>query len=131
MRHMNFVRIALKHARKSQHNFQLAALLVKSGRILSVGFNSTKTSPCLLKLHKPRPINKLHAEQCALNRCGLEETQGASLYIARISKSRKEGGMAKPCSMCMELIRRAGIKKIYYTTDEGDIICERIYAQPN
>ncbi len=33
---------------------------------------------------------------------------------------------SRPCYNCLNMMKAVGINKIYYTTDNGDIICERI-----
>jgi deoxycytidylate deaminase len=33
---------------------------------------------------------------------------------------------SKPCKHCIDYIKRIGIKKIYYSNDEGQIVYEKI-----
>lgn len=33
--------------------------------------------------------------------------------------TKKPFGLARPCPACMAMIKNLGIKKIYYTTDDG------------
>lgn len=51
--------------------------------------------------------------------------QRATAYIARIDKSGSLK-MARPCDSCMQALRSAGIKKIVYSTDEGNIVSEQL-----
>ena len=43
-----------------------------------------------------------------------------SVYIYRVCKGKRLGhGLARSCAGCMAAIQDKGIKKIYYTTDDG------------
>jgi len=35
-------------------------------------------------------------------------------------------GNSKCCADCIKMMKLVGIRKVYYTTDSGDIICEKI-----
>ena len=55
------------------------------------------------------------------------------MYVARLS----ETGWAdsKPCTDCLETLRRFKISRVYYTTRENGIVSEKVkdmvgYAQP-
>jgi len=56
------------------------------------------------------------------NRC---ENNKTDLYVVRI---RTDGmyGNAKPCFECMNAIRGAGIRRVYYTTDEQTLKRENV-----
>lgn len=53
----------------------------------------------------------LHAEIAALVRCRKDPY---ALYVARVD-ARLRPAMARPCPICMEAIRKAGVKEIYFT----------------
>lgn len=48
-----------------------------------------------------------------------------SLLVVRVNK---EGKMAnsKCCVLCTALLKAVGISKIYYSTDSGEIVCQRV-----
>ena len=52
------------------------------------------------------------------------KTEGADNYVTRHTPTGM--AMAKPCDNCMEAIRAAGIRRIYYTNDglQGDTMKE-------
>jgi tRNA(Arg) A34 adenosine deaminase TadA len=117
----DFIRLAMKVARKSPCSFKIGALVVKGGRVLSWGHNKDKTDP--IRIRRPNPyVDKLHAELVALH--GITETGGCTLYVVRVGRV-KSMALAKPCRMCMEMIRKAKIRKLIYSTDDG-MICERV-----
>lgn len=116
-------RIASKEAVKSAHTqHKVGAVIAKSGRILSTGFNSLRPSS---KLRTPT----LHAEAAAvlklLNQRRLSDLAGAEIYVTRFTKGGRVG-LARPCPNCYQLIRACGISQIHYTTNDGTTISERV-----
>ena len=116
-------RLAKKEAVKSPHEqHKLGAVVVKSGNVLSTGFNSLRPSG-LLK------TNTLHAEAAAilkvLKEGRLASLSGAEIYVSRFTRGGRVG-LARPCVQCLELIRSCGIRRMHYTTDEGTTVTEKI-----
>lgn len=107
---------------------RLGAVLVYKNKVLSVGWNSTKTNPTQKRLNVQRgfdvnasnAFNTLHAEvDCLLKAKDLDIDWGkASIFVYRIKKNG-EVGLSRPCKGCMTLIKSMGIKNIYYSTDDG------------
>ena len=60
----------------------------------------------------------LHAELMCLNNLATTENVKTKLYIYRQRKDQPFG-LARPCKACMAAIRKAGIRHIYYTTNDG------------
>ena len=54
------------------------------------------------------------------------KVKGCSILVIRISKTRKILSLAKPCSMCMDLLRYVGIKTVFYSTSDGKIMSEKL-----
>lgn len=113
---MKWFRMAEKTAKNStfeQH--RLGAVVVKSGRILSTGYNEIRYTR---ELGNPT----LHAEQAAilklLKQRRLSDLIGATLYVTRFTRGGRIG-ISMPCDDCAALIRSVGIKEVHYTTDEG------------
>ena len=94
-----FLRLALRRIdgeEYSQHiQHRHAAVIVKAGRVLSVGRNRNKTHPDSI----------------------------ATIYVARIGRSG-DPGMSCPCDMCQGLISKYGLKRAIFTTDYGTGILE-------
>lgn len=107
---------------------RLGAVLIYKGKVMSVGWNSTKTSPLQRQLNRYRGYdvdaseahNTLHAEVACLTKArDLDIDWGrASIFVYRIKKD-ESAGLARPCKGCQALIKSMGIKNIYYTTDDG------------
>lgn len=104
----------------SRGKFRIGAILTDNKRIVSVGFNQYKTHPKLAK-YSDHPF--LHAETHSMIRHGLDNCEGLTMYILRYRKGG-DVGMAKPCDVCMHMIKESGISKIYYTTSGQSYILD-------
>ena len=99
-------------------------------RIISSATNSNKTHPLQKKLNKERfdidSHHSLHAEVSALLPLMKENIDFSKVEIYT-HRNFKDGryAMARPCPSCMKLIRQLGIKKIWFTTEDG-YACEYV-----
>lgn len=97
-------------------NYKLACVITdKQGKLISVGWNSSKTHPTQAKYaaktgHHTKIF--LHAEIAALVKA---KGRGSRMYIVRVTKNGNLGN-SRPCSVCQLAIREAGIKNVWYTT---------------
>lgn len=110
--------IATEEAMRSEHNFKHGAVLTRQGKIV----NSARNQYCTLDRisnFKAR-IWSIHAEMNVLNGLPKCVTRGADLYVVRVSKKNHQFMNSKPCKICSSLIRKAGIKNVYYSTDTMD-----------
>lgn len=101
---------------------RLAAVLCKGNKVLSVGINRFEETNELLDVHpdirQPDYCKGIHAEVAAIKPLRFQKLNGAHLYVARV-KNDGSFGLAAPCETCLRHIIRKGIKKVYFTTDEG------------
>tara|TARA_R110000796_G_scaffold6206_3_gene22349 strand:- start:819 stop:1247 length:429 start_codon:yes stop_codon:yes gene_type:complete len=124
-----FLRLALRRIdgeEYSQHiQHRHAAVIVKAGRVLSVGRNRNKTHPdSILYEDGERILKTIHAEFDAISRVkNKKQLKGATIYVARIGRSG-DPGMSCPCDMCQGLISKYGLKRAIFTTDYGTGILE-------
>lgn len=109
----------------SDHRVKLGCVIVSKHRIVSSGFNSnSKCHPVQAQLDSQHfgcsCIGKLHAETTALLPLLRQKVDlsKATLYVYRSHRDRSLA-MARPCPRCMQLIRKAKISKIRYTTEDG------------
>lgn len=103
----------------------IGCVVVYKGKVISTGYNCTKTHPLQKAYNKERfpedcSPHSMHAETHAL--CSIRgmdiDWNKAVIYNYR---EHKDGslGLARPCKSCMKLIRDMGIRKVCYTTNEG------------
>jgi deoxycytidylate deaminase len=137
----SFLNDLLNASKDSIINHKLAAIIFKGNTILSKACcNSPKISNKKILDHYTNH-GSIHAEANAiLNYYGKNfyynkyksivylpndiKKNNIDLMVARFNKS---GLMcnARPCYNCLELMKIIGIRKVYYTTDDG-ILCEEI-----
>ena len=93
------LKVARKKAKECDYIYRLGAVVVRGGKILSIASNTRKG----------------HAEVNAIKQAS--KTEGADIYVTRHTPTGM--AMAKPCDNCMEAIKAAGIRRIYYTSRDG------------
>ena len=99
------VKLAAKLALRSPHHQQRhAAIVLKGGAVLALGYN-----------HDSR-----HAEAVALGKLWPSKRRGATLLSLRLKPSGSIG-LAKPCRRCEKLCREAGLARVYFSTASGDV----------
>jgi dCMP deaminase len=95
---------------------KVGAIVVKDGRIISIGYNGTPSgwdNCCEDEDNKTKP-EVSHAEENALGKLAASHESGynAHMYITH-----------SPCLSCAKLIYNSGISKVYYRekyrSDEG------------
>jgi deoxycytidylate deaminase len=103
---------------KSDYKIKMGCVIVTHGKPISVGFNCQKSHP-----QKVSRCACVHAEVSALISADTSVNGG----IAYIYRERKDGslGLARPCNNCYVSLKKAGIKKIVYSTYTGYAV-ERI-----
>ena len=119
-----FLRMALRRILNESYSTHIqhrhAAVVVKGGRVLSMGRNRNKTHPeSVMRSDGERILKTIHAELDAISRVkNKEQLRGATIYVARLGRNGYPG-MSCPCKMCQELINRHGLKKAVFTTEYG------------
>lgn len=128
-RYEKFFNIAKEISRISDfQRAKVGAVVVENNRIISSGYSSKKTSPLQHKYNAYRHFDNpdkytppyIHAEIMALAPIMHQNHNWhkVSIYVYR---EKKDGTIscARPCEACMALIRKLGIRKIFYTNWEG------------
>ena len=117
---------AERHEYDSGADYKLAAMIVKGGAIISVGFNKRQTNSFVEHYHTLANGKKdfclsTHAEMDAVLQVRSKvDLCGSKIYVARIRKNEKIGhlAMAKPCRVCQRVLLSYGIKRAIYTIDD-------------
>lgn len=118
---------AKEESYRSDHHYKIGCVIVNGHKIISYGHNSnTKCHPLQAKADIDTfgvdCPGKVHAEFEALLPMikSHQDLSHATVYVFR-QHSNNCVALARPCSRCMSLIRRAGIKKIKYTGENSYI----------
>lgn len=122
----HFLNIARNMSQFSDlQQYKLGAVLISKGKIISKGYNSTKTHPEQKKYNELRTninLDKanhyLHAEFDAIRKAKNTSLKNAELYIYHINRNGEQK-LARPCAGCMNAIKEHGIKVIHYSTPDG------------
>ena len=108
--------LTIEEARKSRMRHRVGAVVVnKKGKVVSSASNVMKSHP--VQAMYAKKVNKeesiyLHAEIAAMLRCYREDAH--SIYVARLLRTG-DLGLAKPCSICTQMILDMDISEVYYT----------------
>jgi deoxycytidylate deaminase len=105
---------------------QVGAIIVLRNEIISTGYNRRKTFPMQAywaeKAGRPAAVYP-HAEISALHK--LSNSQEYDVRMSGIGKVyvyRETAlglGIARPCEICTMALKAFGIKRVFYTTDQG------------
>lgn len=124
--HRTYFKAAKAISELSDYKQRMGCVIVYKHRIISSGCNKHKTNPLQKKYNRYRfgedeGIHSVHAEVDALSplidRDDIDLSH-VSLYIYRQHKNG-DLALARPCNSCMALIKKLGIRNIYYTTYGG------------
>lgn len=107
----SFLAATAKIATTSDYRFRMAALLVRSGRVLGGDVNIPRITP-------DTPPNRCstHAEIRVIK--NTKNTDGATMYIARLLLDDTPA-MSKPCVWCLNYIIDAGVSRVVFTENNG------------
>jgi len=115
----SLVELAIHLAEKSVcHKQRHGCVIFKNKYILSTGYNQKRYCKDLDSQYK-NWIDSLHAEQKAIifSQYSLKRS---SLLVVRLNRNNKLV-YSKPCSVCLNLIKKIGISKVFFSNQEGDI----------
>ena len=108
---IKYLKLAEKEANKSNERYKLGCLLIKNGHILGRGFNINKSHP----KYGSGYHDFLHAEGRAILNA---VSKGKNLIDSSALVFRRNSLLAKPCKDCMKLLKKFGIKEVYYTNNQ-------------
>lgn len=109
-----FFDLAKKLAKLSNHHsYKHGCVIVDKDKIVSVGTNLLKTHP-----KSNHPWNMVHAELAAILDHKFIDLKGCHAYVYRENLNGVIGN-SKPCKYCEAVLKEAGIKKVFYTIENG------------
>jgi deoxycytidylate deaminase len=99
---------------------------MKGNKIYSVGFN--KYTKEIMYGNEYVKVT-IHAEIDALFNYYPKNAKGMDMLIIRIGRSLDLRN-SRPCNSCIDKMNQKGIRKVYYSNDNGDIVYEFIDSMP-
>jgi len=106
-----FKTAAISQCFKSTYKKRLGAVVVNKNKIVGAGYNKVNSTGI------PRVDGK-HAEMEALNNTTAKYRQDSIIYVCRINKM-DQLVLAKPCDACQVVMRKLGVKYVWYSTETG------------
>lgn len=99
---------------------KIGAAIFRKSELISIGFNSYKTHTMFNNINNPfkKSTYVLHAEMSAILKAK-RDLVGCDIYVYREYKKNGFTAMSRPCIACYTALKEAGIKYIYYTSENG------------
>lgn len=107
--------------------YRLAAGVWHKNTLIGLGVNSYKTDPFQAKYGKHEHAIHLHAEVAAIKnavRSAGDDLSKCTMVVVRVKRKKDRSkyfklALAKPCKGCYKCIVEFGLRKVFYTTEEG------------
>lgn len=106
-----FKEAAIQQARRSSFKNKLGAVAVQRGVIVGKGRNYAHSTG-------QKNQDGSHAEISALNDTTARLRKGATIYVCRITSNGLM--LAKPCERCRKILRKCGVRYVWYSTSNHD-----------
>lgn len=107
----------------SPYRVKVGAVIANGSDILSVSCNIDKTHP--IQAFHARLVGSpdkifMHAEVSAIVKVPQIILPKCSIFVYR--ETREGRAWARPCKICMSVIKSVGIKKIFYSSPDGTVL---------
>lgn len=118
---------ARQAAQNSDFRVQVGCVITYGGNVIAKGWSTERTDPVQAKYNFYRHFeddngvaHKQHAEVMALKKIRWLDIDRAKVCVF-VWREYKNGSpaMARPCAACMQMLKRMGIRNIYYSTNGG------------
>ena len=104
----NILELAVTQAHKSPMHYRHGAVIWKGKTILGTGYNFPASPPTVDKRRF-----SIHSERDCLKGLRGDKIFNAELLCVRVTPGGAMGS-SKPCRGCMKLLRRKGLKNVYW-----------------
>jgi tRNA(Arg) A34 adenosine deaminase TadA len=114
------IRLLKKIAIESIVYYKHAAALISGDTIYSSGANKFVKE---IKLNDQIYYRTMHAEITVFERLPKKKVRGMDILVIRINKNLALRN-SRPCSQCIDKLSKLGIRKVYYSNEDGNIVWE-------
>lgn len=114
-----------------QGRFKMAAGIVYKRHLVATGINSYKSHPMMWEWGRNDDSIYLHAEidaiKNALRLISQDQLTKCDMHVIRVKRVSEQNrnwtyGLAKPCPGCRRAIESFGLRNVYWSTDEDEIV---------
>ena len=110
---IGYMKLAKGVSKFSNHRIKVGAVISGKKPIMAC---SNKSTSHPLYANGSDLRNSLHAECRAIINSSKNDLNGSTIYVFRETKKGKPA-LAMPCKFCMDMIKKVGIKKVYFTVE--------------
>jgi hypothetical protein len=114
------IRLLKKIAIESIVYYKHAAALISGDTIYSSGANKFIKE---IKINDQIYYKTMHAEITVFERLPKKKVRGMDILVIRINKNLALRN-SRPCTQCIEKLSKLGIRKVYYSNEDGHIVGE-------
>ena len=121
-RQRRYFELAKNMAHNSPYNkIRHGAVLVKGGSVINASYNKDNFSSFGTRFRGPDMGHGTHhAELGCITGIARSVTTGSDVYVCRVNK-QEQFRSRKPCRMCHNILKHVGVKRVYYTTENGNV----------
>jgi tRNA(Arg) A34 adenosine deaminase TadA len=113
------LKLAIEEAKLSTYKqHKIAAVIFKGKRVIAIAHNAVRSNKIPYKFKNY--LESSHAEAHAIIKAR-RNLKDYNILVVRIN-SNGELRMAKPCEFCQEFIDYVGIRNVYYSTNDANIL---------
>lgn len=105
-----------KIANNSDIYYQHAAGIIQNNKLISSGINK------FAAVKSPQYKRTIHAEISAFYNVSKKSLKGLDVIVIRIKNNMLKN--SRPCNNCIDKLRKVGIRKVYYSNEDGIIVSE-------
>lgn len=123
-RHLRYMLLARDVAinAKVERSFLLGAVLVRNNRVISQGINNPNKTH---SISSDTRSGSVHAEMDAIVGINRNHVMGADVYVYRHA-IKFGASISKPCIHCKMALMKAGVRRVFYIDNNGNIDCLRL-----
>lgn len=121
----NIIETLKKAARFSDINQQHAAALIKNNKIYAIAINDIVKKIDFISETGEVRCRKItrHSEENVIFKLPKKIIKELDIIVIRINNNSKMI-MSRPCTECKNKLIKFGIKKVYYSNEQGNIVYE-------
>jgi cytidine deaminase len=114
------IRLLKKIAVESIVYYKHAAALMSGDTVYSSGTNKFIKE---IKINNQIYHKTMHAEITVFEKLPKKKVRGMDILVIRINKNLALKN-SRPCNQCIDTLSKLGIRKVYYSNEDGNIVWE-------